>query len=222
MAEMQTIPLTFGHGRAVQVQRDAGTGAELAVILPGLRYTCDRPLLRDVAQVFQSRGCDIARVTFTYDDDPQFMKAEDGLQFDQLAADGRDIIDALLSRQPYDRVWIIGKSLGTLSMGGVLSEGHYSPQQVHAIWLTPGLIETPLLDQLLAQPYPSLAILGTEDSSCRADIVDRLSASAHIAFHSISGADHAFGHADGPKASQDAVDQATRIVADWVTAHDAG
>ncbi len=211
-----TIPLSSGHEREVTAQFNDVAGRELAVVLPGLRYGCERPFLRDVTKIFEDRGCDIARIQFRYADDPEFLDADEETQLVRIASDGRDIITGLTALRRYQRIWIIGKSLGTISMGSAFSDSSLLKDSVRAIWLTPSLVGTPLLTQILEQGYKSVVVIGTDDPSFRPELIAPLKAATNIAFHSVEGANHGFQHADGTIASEAAVSEAVQIIADWV------
>lgn len=216
MSSTIRIALSSGHKRKVTAQFDDVAGRDLAVVLPGLRYGCERPLLRDVAEVFRDRGCDIARFKFRYSEEPDFLNADDEAQLAQIACDGRDIISGLMDPERYQRIWIVGKSLGTISMGAALSEPIFPHDCVRAVWLTPSLVGTPLLTQILAQSHKSIVVIGTDDPSFRSEFIAPLEATTNVAIHSVQGANHEFEHEDGANASDVAVSEAVQVISDWV------
>ena len=216
MMQTITIPLTSGYGRHVQARFDDVAGSELAVILPGLRYGCERPLLSGVTGIFQDRGCDIARLIFNYSEDTGFLDADDDTQLAQIATDGCDIIGNLVGSKHYQRVWIIGKSLGTVSMGAALSERTFPTDCVRAVWLTPSLIGTPLSGQLLAQNHTSIVVIGTQDPSFRPELIDPLEAAPNVVVRPIQSANRGFEHSGGADASNEVVSEAVQAVATWV------
>ncbi|MCL3883478.1 hypothetical protein [Marivita sp. GX14005] len=222
MTQTITIPLSFGRGRYVQAQFDDVGGSELAVVLPGLRYGYERPLLKRVTDIFQDRGCDIARLVFDYCEDSSFLEASDDRLFAQIALDGRDIVDTLLELKPYQSVWVIGKSLGTISMGAALSERIFSEKCVRAVWLTPSLIETPLLNQLLTHTHESILVIGTNDPSFKPELIAPLEAAPNIVVCTVKNANHGFENPDDVAASDAMVSEAVEAVATWVGRHVSG
>ena len=217
MAQTLSIPLSFGDDRAAVASIETGDGASLAIMLPGLRYGCDRPVLSHSAGVFRSLGCDIAQLDLLYVDDAAFFEADEAAQLSQIASDGCDILGHLTGRAPYEHVWIIGKSLGTLWMGAAFSGGGCPTDRTHAVWLTPSLLGTPLHGQMMSQDVPSLAVLGTEDPSNRPELVDPIRSKNTIDLCMLEGADHVFAHADGPEASRAVIAVAETAVEDWIT-----
>ncbi len=212
-----SLPLSCGRDRTVEIHMESGTNGEMALVLPGLRYGAERPLLRTVIDGFKARGCGIAQVNFTYTEDAAFMAADDATQFAQIASDGGDIVEECLRSKDYRRIWLVGKSLGTLSMAGALLQGGYRRDRVFGIWLTPSLMGTPLLDQLLGQGHASLVVMGSEDPSNRPELIDPILHAPHLELRIVEGADHGFTHPDGAKASDKAVEEAARAVRDWVS-----
>jgi len=216
MVQTLAIPLTFGDDRSAMASFEPGDGAGLAILLPGLRYGCDRAVLNHAAKVFRSLGHGIAKLNLLYVDDAAFFGADEAAQLFQIASDGRDIIGHLTARAPYEHIWIVGKSLGTLWMGAAFWHDRCPTDRTHAVWLTPSLLDTPLLRQMMAQDAPSLAVLGTEDPSNLPEFVDPIRSKSNIDLYMIEGADHVFAHADGPQASRAVVTAAESVVEDWI------
>ncbi len=214
MTEILRIPPSTGRP-LLQARFTAGEGRELAIVLPGLRYGCDRPLLHGTAALFERTGCDVARLEFDYAEDEAFLGAPDADQFARIAADGRDVVAHLSAMRPYERVWLIGKSLGTLTMGAALSAGLCAPERTRAIWLTPSLLGTPLLSWMRDWPGRELAVLGTEDPSSRPELREALGRQPGLTLHMVTGADHGFDHVEGPDAAQRAVAEAIDAVNEW-------
>ena len=211
-----TIPLKYGNGRYAKAQFDDVAGSELAVVLPGLRYGCERPLLSGVTEIFHDRGCDIARLMFEYSEDTDFLEAKDDAQLAQIASDGCDIIECLVEFKRYKRVWIIGKSLGTVAMGAALSGRTIPTDRVRAVWLTPSLIGTPLPNQLLAQAHTSIVVIGTDDQSFRTELIGPLESAPNVVVCTIQDVNHGFEHSGGADPSEVAVSEAVQAVANWV------
>ncbi|MCL6283647.1 hypothetical protein M3P21_08900 [Ruegeria sp. 2012CJ41-6] len=216
MAEQMQIPLSYGRARSVHADLSRGQGRELVLIYPGLRYTCDRPLLQCVAEVFARQGCDVLRLQFRYADDHRFLDAEDEAQFAEIFSDGQDILAHALTLGAYRRVWLIGKSLGTLSMAGALAAQAQAVPDVRGVWLTPGLLKTPLAETLSKQSLPSIMVLGTEDPCNLPELLDPYAARPDVALHLIEGVDHGFQHADGAQAEAAAIAEVADLVASWV------
>ena len=121
----------------------------------------------------------------------------------------------LSALRPYELVWLIGKSLGTLTMGAVLSAGLCAPERTWAIWLTPSRLGTPLLSWMQDWPGTGLAVLGAEDPSSRPELREALGRQPGLTLRMVTGADHGFDHVEGPDAAQRAVAEAIDAVREW-------
>ena len=87
---------------------------KIAVILPGIGYTCDRPLLYYSGKMAQSLGWEVLRVPYggfpeKVRGDARKMKQSADLAFQQTAEALRDV-----EWERYARILFIGKSVGTV------------------------------------------------------------------------------------------------------------
>ncbi len=129
------------------------SGRELAILLPGLNYTVENPLFYYIGQLMHERDMDTLLVDFTYNRDDAFLNAPDDERLERLRSDGQIIIDFARRLGEYDRITIIGKSLGTISMSRAISDLPDS----RLVWLTPSLGGTGLRAQMLGRPNPAFA-----------------------------------------------------------------
>ncbi|MGE4611143.1 MAG: hypothetical protein AAED33_07090 [Paracoccaceae bacterium] len=93
------------------------SGRELAVLLPGLNYTTENPLFYYMGQTLHDRDVDVLSVDFTYNRDDEFLGDTDENRLHRLRDDGRSILEFAGELGDYTRITIIGKLLGTISMG---------------------------------------------------------------------------------------------------------
>jgi len=94
-------------------------GRCLAVMLPGIRYTADMPLLYYTTQVLQYHGVDVLQLHPDYDT-PAFQKAPVKERLSRMTHDTRAGLEAGLAAGSYRQVVLAGKSIGTLSMALLL------------------------------------------------------------------------------------------------------
>jgi len=134
----------------------------LAVIFPGLGYTAHMPVLYYPRLLLMERGADVLVVEYDYRERANFRMPRDPERdrwfFDDVAA----ACEAGLRRRPYSGVTLVGKSLGTLAMGQLLTEGLRLPQ-TQCIWLTPLLRDDRLRAQIRQARSRSLFVIGTAD-----------------------------------------------------------
>jgi predicted alpha/beta-hydrolase family hydrolase len=113
-----------------------GASDQLAVLLPGLGYTLDMPLFYYAENLLQERGWHVLRVEYAYNTRPEFQTLPKLERDRWILADTTAAWRAGLSQRTYERVVLIGKSLGTLAMGHLLTLADLPPN-VGAVWLTP-------------------------------------------------------------------------------------
>lgn len=193
-------------------------GRELAVLLPGLNYSTDMPLLSYSHMLMAEREADVLALDFAYNRKPKFRIAPQDERLAWIKEDGRIALDAALQFGPYARLTVIGKSLGTISMGWGLPDA--APENTRLAWLTPSLVGTGLPARIAASQYPSFCLIGTRDPACTPEMMDRLRGMENATLSIIEGADHGFTRPEGVAASIRAVGEAMEQMQGWLTATD--
>jgi hypothetical protein len=183
----------FGHeGRPVPntfIEQDAGAGSDhLAVLMPGMRYSNAMPLMHFHARLLTELGADLLLVDYDYQHSSEFAAAPDMEQMRWLQADTSAACRAGLGRGLYERVTLVGKSLGTMVMPYLLTSVP-ELEQAQGIWLTPVLLDM-MMESFTAVEQPGLFMIGTADryyDLARVDALKRMPASQVLV---IEGADH--------------------------------
>lgn len=215
---MRIETLSFqGHGGAFVPNRffRAERAAHLAVVLPGLNYTCDGPLLYFATSQLLEVGADVLQVDCSYGRRPgcRGVAIDDHAQ--RLEQDSAAACDAALAQGAYESITLIGKSLGTLAMGHLLTNDARL-RNAHAIWFTPLLRNTVLREQLLRIRQPSLFVIGTADHHYDPAVLTAVSAgTAHAVV--VEGADHGLDIPGDVVGSVRAVEQVMLAVRQFVT-----
>lgn len=192
------------------------SGRELAVLLPGRTYSVDCPLFYYTNQLMDERGIDTLCVDFTYDRDQAFLTDTDDNRIERLRADGRSVIEFAGTLGGYDRFTIVGKSLGTISMGWAISD---NLPNTRLVWLTPSFGGAGLKAQISGYPNPAFCLIGTRDPGYTDTVVDEIS-TPNMTVAVVEGADHGFNHIDGAESSVGLVLQAINKLAVWLDASD--
>ena len=190
-------------------KQDGGSD-HLAIVLPGLSYRCNEPLLWYPSRVLLSLGADILWAEYAYDKVPDWMAANDQAQKTWLFDDASAAFQVVMSRK-YERVTIVGKSLGTLAMGHLLTTQKF-PESAKAVWLTPVLNDNDLRGQLEAIRLPSLLVIGSKDHYYDEAFLKRLRAKKTVEVQVIEGADHILETKEGVIASVDTLKMVTESV----------
>ena len=150
----------------------SGGGTELAIFLPGLTYRNDRAGLHYPQLMMRSRGVDVMAVDYMYDSNAAFQSLPETEQLEWIGSDGRAILQAALDRRNYERLTVIGKSLGTIAMGWAIPRCAL-PARTRLVWLTPAVVDTGLEERMNTSHQPSLIVIGTLDPGYSRDFVDR-------------------------------------------------
>ena len=162
---------------------------KIAVLFPGIGYTCDRPLLYYAGKLAASLGCEVVRVQ--YGGFPEGVKgnAEKMRQAFWSALEQTESSLSAMDWQPWDSVIFIGKSVGTL-VAGAYAENHHIPAKT--VLLTP-IVET--FDHISG---PAIAFHGTADPWARtADVKQRCE--GRIPLYLTEGANHSLETGDVEK-----------------------
>ena len=143
----------------------------LGVILPGYRYSADMPPLHYTRRSLLEQGADTLSVDYAYYQ-TDFMKRPESEQDQWISADVFAACNTILSRHSYEKITLVGKSLGTIAMGHILADRRF--QQATCIWFTP-LLTIDWLQARIEQIHPrSLFIIGTADQFYQPVILKRL------------------------------------------------
>ena len=166
-----------------------GDESRCAVILPGVRYFSQAPLLWFAREVAQAHGWSVIEVDerAPQDEEPfEWMRGQARLALDEAAG--------------AEKVVVIGKSLGSAAAPMVTGP---------AIWLTPLLIRPEIRKSILAATAPTLLVGSPDDPTWDGGIGSGNSVVESLA---IDGLDHALQVSGDPLASLDALRDVTAHV----------
>lgn len=143
----------------------------LGIILPGYRYPPEMPPLYYAGRILLEGGADLLRIEYTYYR-TDFPKQPEREQDKWLSGDVFAACEAALSRHSYEKITLIGKSMGTIAMGQLLADPRF--QSAICVWLTP-LLTMDWLCSRIEQIHPrSLFVIGTADKFYQPEILNRL------------------------------------------------
>ena len=191
MDSTQSLPITGYRSAPVPhtlFQQDEETG-HAAIILPGWRYTVQRPLLFYVAALMRSLKADVLTVEYAYNRRRDFQACDEDQRLRWFLTDVRSACQTLLKHRVYQRLTLIGKSFGTRAMGYLLTEDDL-PEKVSSIWLTPLLKNHTLREQLGRSRGRALFISGTADPHYDAAHMADVQAATGGRVVLVDGADH--------------------------------
>lgn len=171
------------------------TGSDtLLVMLPGVGYTNQMPLMFYVHELAIARRWDVLQVNYDY----RRMSGTDEERIEQMTAGCRAALDAALAVGRHTKVVLAGKSLGTIILAALLRPG--IGQELTALWLTP-LIRLPEVREAIAATARRTAVvIGTRDDHYDAGVIAEIK--GHGAFvKAVEGGDHSLDIEDDVGAS---------------------
>jgi hypothetical protein len=177
------------------VIRHEGDPDRCAVILPGVRYFSQAPLLWFAREAAQARGWSVVEV------DERAPAAEEPFEWMRGQAER-----ALEAASGADTVVAIGKSLG--SIAATLVSGP-------AVWLTPLLDRPEIVDALRTADAPTLLVGSPADPTWGNGTVPENPA---LEVLELPGLDHSLQVSGDPSASFDALRTVTERVSSWLAA----
>ena len=159
----------------------------LALILPGLNYSCDMPLLFYPAKLMLDRGADVLQVHSDYTT-AIYQTANRQDQAVWLATDTQAALRAGRAQDDYRQLVLVGKSIGTLALASLV-EGDLDLAAV-AIWLTPLLTQARLLQAAASTRLPGLFVASRSDPTFEAGALERIQEQANAEALLFDGANH--------------------------------
>ena len=161
----------------------------LALILPGLNYTCDMPLLYYSTQVMLGAGADVVQVKYDYTEKTMGKTVSLPEKVALLQKDVTKIANVALEQSKYQRLTVIGKSLGTLGIACLL-EAAFPVKPHTCIFLTPILQQMlPTLELINSCPN-TLYVIGTIDSYYDPELIVKFRSTQPDNFLIIEGVNH--------------------------------
>lgn len=161
---------------------------DLAVFFPGTGYTCGEALLVQLAQAFERRGYEVAKLDFQ------------GLPFQEVSTlkEAAELAKPAVQRQlaaldpaGYGEIVFVSKSLGTVCAGWLEGEWGVCPRQ---LYLTP-LPET--LQYIRPASRVAGMVLGTQDRFLSAEALRAFCAQRGIPCLIAPGTGHSLKYEDG-------------------------
>ena len=183
----------------------------VAILLPGIGYTCDMPLLYYPARLLLARGMDVLRVEYDYQQRADFKMATADEQGRRVVADVTAACQAVLVQRDYEQITFAAKSLGTLALGPILT-ADARLAHAHAVWLTPLLRIDHLRAHMARWGGHSLFVIGTSDPHYDAAYLAEVQSATGGEAVVVDGADHSLEIAGDVLRSLEAMMQVMRAV----------
>jgi len=161
--ENQRVPNTF------ITQQDPTR--HLGIILPGYHYSPDMAPLHYAGRILLEQGADVLQLEYAYFR-TGFAELPESERNEWLSKDVFTVCNAGLAHRAYEKITLIGKSLGTLAIGHLLGDSRF--QQAACVWATP-LLKIEWLCSRIEQIHPSsFFMIGTADQHYQPEVLQRL------------------------------------------------
>ena len=159
----------------------------LALIFPGLRYTCDMPLLYYLTQVFLDHDLDVLQLQTDYTTEPmKTLSPEERLQ--AMVSDAQAAFEAVYPNGGYPKLVIAGKSIGTLQLAMLLSSA--VPADLACVWITPLLHYPIVVDAALQHAGSALFVASRADETFESESMAQIQSQPNNQSLLIEEADH--------------------------------
>lgn len=155
----------------------------LAIILPGIGYTTQAPLLYYSRNIFYHRGYDVLQVNYRYIPDIFYSISEE-----EFTNDVEAVIEKVFTNHSYSNYIIIAKSIGTIALSYLLDKPTF--KMANAIWLTPLLKRTSIYNALLKNFNKGLCIIGDNDHHYVPERFEEIKRNQNMRCMLIEGVDH--------------------------------
>ena len=188
----------------------------LAILFPGLHYTVDMPLLYYSRHLLEAIGTDILSVEYAYGRRADFEALDFEGQQQWLLTDATAIYRVGAGQRSYRQITFIGKSIGTLNIGHLLTSEAMTAQ-AEAIWLTPLLLNQTLRAQLTQCWQRSLFVIGTADPYYDATYLTEIQEATGNEALLLEGAHHSLNIANNVLQSIQTLEQVMRAMEIFLT-----
>jgi dienelactone hydrolase len=215
--KITSIPISGYAGKTVPNRffRQEGARRTLGVLFPGMNYSCDMPLLFYPLKLLLARGVEVLQVRADYTvPEYKFLPSHERAAW--LAADAQAVVQAARQQGKYDKLVLVGKSIGTIALASLVSR---EPDAI-TIWLTP-LLRNPLVTATAEKNRgAALFVAGTADDLYEAAALKRIQATTQAEAELIEGGDHSLEVEGDFSASLRALEQTMRAMAGFLDRQD--
>lgn len=160
----------------------------LALIFPGLRYTCDMPLLYYSTELLLERGCDVLQLWID-SEAPEFEPISQAELTQQLLEYSEALLIAGKNGGTYNDLLLVGKSLGTLTMTLMLTNDQAFLNET-TIWFTPLVNLPPVSQVMLSLSGPAFIAGGDADPTFEQEAVSQIKAKPNTTVTVLKDANH--------------------------------
>jgi hypothetical protein len=191
-----------------------GNTDKVAILFPGIGYTCQMPVLYYATAVLLDKGYDVLWVEYKYDKSV-FSKQSTEESLNWLNFDAEASYNAAMAEGKYKSVVLVGKSLGSFALAHLSKKG----VDAKAVWLTPllgrsGTVDIDFYNNVKESCKEGLFVIGTSDPLYSEEKVNELRQTATVV--TIDGADHSLEIDGSPQKSLEALGKMAEAISKFV------
>lgn len=160
----------------------------LTIILPGMGYTKDKPLLNFLSKLSINKGYDVFSIEYGFQLAKKSLNINDSDEVSYLLKETIESIQCIL-KKTYKKIIFIGKSIGTV-ITTKISDKFNEFDQIH-ILLTP--VNATYINKVR---YKTLVVTGTEDPMINKIYIDKMMEDKNIKLVTIERGNHSLECSD--------------------------
>ncbi len=185
----------------------------ISVILPGLHYTVDMPMLYYATGILLEAGHSVLTVDTRYSGEEEFMSVSNQERAEWMFRDAEAVYEAIQDLENYTLSVIVGKSLGTIMMSRMVQK-YPEIADKKILWLTPLLKQEWVVEQMIAHKGNSLVVIGTADPHYDDNIIAKLAQEGKCEVFAVLKGNHSL---DVPAGVLSSMEQLSNIMAHFKT-----
>jgi predicted alpha/beta-hydrolase family hydrolase len=188
---------------------------QVAIMLPGIGYTCQMPLLYYASQSMLALGMDVLWVEYNYLRRADYRMLSGAEQNEWHFTDVTAACRIALAQRSYLGVTLIGKSMGTRAMAHLIAnEAGFA--DCRDVWLTPVLRDPKVREQIKSRRH-ALVVIGTADPYYDSGYLAGLRANTQSEVMAVEGADHSMEIQGDVGSSLMILEKVTRAIQGFVS-----
>lgn len=211
--DLEILNIEGYNGRDIMnslLRQKKGPGP-LSIILPGLRYNVDMPILYYATGILLEAGHSVLSVDTRYSGIKEFMAVSNQERADWMFKDAEAIYNAIQKLEGYHLSVLVGKSLGTIQMS-YMAQTYQELSECKMLWLTPLLQQKFVLNQMVSYKGKSLVVIGTADPIYDDDKIARLVDEGGCEIMAIMNGNHSL---DVPGGVLESMNQLTSVMSSF-------
>ena len=216
MAKTKTIKsIVMGYKGELDYLFVDTKGKRLAILLPGVGYNNDMPLLYYSSKVLNSKGYSIFKVNYRYQGNDEFNNSSLQEIRKWIRADVIASTETLFKESKFEEIVLVCKSVGTIA-GLESLKTIKELRTARIIWQTPLTHMDEIVNDLNEIENESLILIGTNDQCYVKENIDLIGAKKNYKNIIIPDADHRLEVSDDIQQSIKIIETITKEISNFI------